>query len=372
MSIDSISGQFQAGFLSGAQQSSSVASGIFMGHAVRQVETPESLLASAAEELTFAADTTDEFELQERKERNKASRAQDDRVRMYQELMHQAGKSEQLNNLKDSLRAQQDARRALDKAREFFPDPSDAWAALIELAEELKASGGEKALVRELEEAISGLEEREGPAIRAGVQGALAASGFPELGSSDDMRDFYRQTVCEFSTVNEVFAHIQQTYGGDFEAAMDFLFSALSADIGSDMPSMGVSHLESVHGNLGKVRLTQSAYRLCEEMLGRWENVHGMPGAGGMTAMGLLGDIVALREVRFLGSMQIEGILAKAHAPDIEKEVLFLQELLMTTRKFPVVLFDDDQGRLKVLDAVQEAVDKAVERDDEWLAQQEG
>ena len=51
---------------------------------------------------------------------------------------------------------------------------------------------------------------------------------------------------------------------------------------------------------------------------------------------------------------------------------LFLQELLTTTRNFPTALFDDEQGRMKVLDAVQEAVDKAVEREDEYLAQQEG
>ena len=88
--------------------------------------------------------------------------------------------------------------------------------------------------------------------------------------------------------------------------------------------------------------------------------------------MELLGDIVGLREKRFIGSAQIEAILAKAGAPDIEREVLFLQELLGTTRKFPSALFDDDQGRMKVLDAVQDAVDRAVEREDEYLAQQEG
>ena len=88
--------------------------------------------------------------------------------------------------------------------------------------------------------------------------------------------------------------------------------------------------------------------------------------------MGLLGDIVALREKRFIGAAQIDAILAKAGAPDIEREVLFLQELLSTTRKFPSALFDDDQGHMTVLDAVQESVDRAIEREDEYLANQEG
>ena len=154
---------------------------------------------------------------------------------------------------------------------------------------------------------------------------------------------------------------------------MDFLFSALGADLASDQPSMGEAHLESVQSSLGQVRLTQSAYRLCEKMMDRWANVHGVkPREGSLTAMSLLGEIMDLRTKRFLGSALIEGILAKSGAPDIEREVLFLQELLSTTRNFPTALFDDEQGRMKVLDAVQEAVDNAVEREDEFLAQQEG
>ena len=372
MAINSISGAFHAEEQIRHTDTSSV-KGSFMGNAVVQQPSPESLLADAAEELTFSADTTDDFELEERKERDKIKKFEEDRVRLYQELMHEAGKSEQLNQMRDSLRNRADSRRALDKAREYFPDPSDAWAALMQMRDELRAEGADKALLGDVEAALAEMDEKEGPAVRAGIQGALAASGFGELGGSDDMRDFYRRTVCEFSSVNEVFAHVMEKYGGDFDKAMDFLFSALSADMASDEPSMGIRHLESVHDTLGKVRLTQSAYRLCETLVDRWHRVHDVPvREGGLTAMELLGDIVGLREKRFIGSAQIEAILAKAGAPDIEREVLFLQELLGTTRKFPSALFDDDQGRMKVLDAVQDAVDRAVEREDEYLAQQEG
>lgn len=372
MAIESIAQQFQTQFTLGAHQDVA-AKGSFMGRAVSQISTPESLLASAAEELTFAVDTTDDFELEERKERDKKLQSQDERVRMYQELMHEAGKGEQINQLRDSLRARADGQRALDKAREYFPDPSDAWAALREIADELKSSGSDTEVLREVEEAIAQLEEQEGPAIRSGVQGALAARGFPELGGMDDMRDLYRQTVCEFGAVIDVFSHVMQEYEGDFQKAMDFLFAALSADIAADVPSMGPSHLESVYGSLGKVRLAQSAYRLCEDVMGRWEGLHGIrQGAGGLTPMKLLGDVLSLGEKRFLGAAQVEAIMVKASPPDVEREVIFLQELINASRKFPSALFGDDTGRMKVLDAMQEAVDQAVEREDEWLAQQDG
>ena len=372
MPIDAIQNPFGSYAAQGAAPAAAE-SGRFMGCAVQVAPTPEELLADAAEELSFSADTTDDFELEERKEKDKSMQAQTERVRLYQELMHQAGKSEQMGKLRDSLRAREDSRRALDKAREFFPDPSDAWAALLEIRDELKKSGADPALVRDLEDAASEMEERDGAAIRAGIQGALTAGGYDDVGTADALRDLYRQTACSFTSVGDVFENIQSEHGGDFDRAMDFLFSALSADIASDSPSMGRAHLEGVHESLGKVRLTQSAYRLCQSMLQRWEDVHGIKNVqNGLTAMQLLKDVLSFKEMRFLGGVHIEPLLQKAHAPDIEHEVLFLQELLSTARSFPVALFDDEQGRMKVMDAVQEAVDQAIAREDEYLAQQGG
>ena len=179
MGIDSITNPFQAGFSAqSSQTAATMAQGMFMGRVVSQIQTPESLLANAAEELSFAVDTTDDFELEERKERDKAIQSQAERVRMYQELMHEAGKGEKLNDLRDSLRTRSDSQRALDKAKEYFPDPTDAWAALLEARDELKQAGVDKAVLEDIDAALAELEQNEGAAIRAGMQGALAAGDF--------------------------------------------------------------------------------------------------------------------------------------------------------------------------------------------------
>ena len=334
-----------------AAGSHAAATGLLMGQAAQLVDSPMDLLADAAEELTFGADTTDEFELEDREERDRAAEAMEERVRLYQDLMHEAGKSEDIDRLRDGIRAREGQESALRQARSRFPDPSDAWAALAGV--------------------LADLEREAGPQIRAGIQGALAAAGFADLGSSEDLRALYRQTVCDFRTVNDVFAHVQEQYGDiGFDRAMDFLFRALGNDLATDVPSMETRHLEHVQSSLGQVRLLQSAHVLCEKLLQRWETVHG--GRASCSPLELLGDIVALRNENFIGSLQIDRIAAKANAPDIEREVLFLQELLNTARSFPSSLFDGDQGRMKVIDAIQEAVDGAIEREDAFLASQEG
>ena len=88
--------------------------------------------------------------------------------------------------------------------------------------------------------------------------------------------------------------------------------------------------------------------------------------------MTLLGDIIGLSEKKFLSGMQVDVLMRKSGARDPEQEVLFLQELINAARKFPPALFGDDAGRLKVISAMQEAVDSAVTREDEWLAQMDG
>ena len=371
MPIESVNTAFQTQSMQQPAAQVSAQQGVFMGHAVVAAESPESLLADAAEELGFSVDNTKDYDVSERKQRDQKDLSQLERVRLYEQLMHQAGKGEKINQLVESIKKRSADPRGIERqARETFSDPSDAWAALKTAAQRLRDEGASPEQIRAVEQAAENMERTDGVAIRTGVQGALSAAGFESIGEPDSLKNLYRSTVGEFSSVNEVFASVQKAYGNDFEKAMDFLFAAISSDINSDTPSMEKSHLESVHSKLGLVRLTQSGFRLCRDQMNRWQDVHGVKNSQ-LDAMGLLGEIVNLRGKAFLSAGNIKQIVDKANPPDIEKEVLFTQDLLKTTRQFPSALFDDDAGRMKVLTAVQEAVDEVVQREDDWLASME-
>ena len=167
----------------GDRQTADAATGSLLGRTATVAESPMSLLADAAEELTFGADTTDDFELSERKERQSTEDALAERVQLYKELMHQAGKGEALDRMKDGLRAKQGKEDALREALSHFPDPSDAWAALSDALREFEGDPGvAPGTIDGIRAAIAELEATQGPAIRAGVQGALASAGFDEIG----------------------------------------------------------------------------------------------------------------------------------------------------------------------------------------------
>ncbi|MDR3175518.1 MAG: type III secretion system gatekeeper subunit SctW [Desulfovibrio sp.] len=356
--------QGQTGGASGTQ----AASGVFMGRAAAVVDNPMSLLANAAEELTFSVDTTDEFALSEREEEDKAPKAREELLRLYKELMHQAGKSGELNRLVDQLRNSVSKSEVARQTRERFPDPSDAYAALDHALEELEREGASRECLRAVKDARDDILTNEGPAVRAGIQAMLSAQGYRDLDGGDALRGLYRRAVCDFSGVNELFNHILDKYGQDkFDQAMNFLTRTLSSDLSADVPSMEKAHLENVNANLGLVRLVQSAYAQCVKVMDRWRDVHGIEDCR-LDARTLLGKILALREENFLGAASFERMAAEAGPPDIEREVLFLQELMRMTRSLPSQLFDGHGGYMKVLEAVQDAVDNAIGREDAFYA----
>jgi type III secretion protein W len=84
--------------------------------------------------------------------------------------------------------------------------------------------------------------------------------------------------------------------------------------------------------------------------------------------MGFLKDVLDLKKNRFLAARDIDGLLEKAKAPDVEREVLFFQELLSTSRNFSALFFESAEERIKFIGAVQESVDAAILREDEALA----
>lgn len=370
MSIEGVASPFSPEVFSqaGEVRGGSSVQGSFMGHEVRVENSAESLLADAAEELGFAVDRTKDYELSERKVRDDSISKRT--AELYRALMEKAGQSERMNELVDALKSAATRQAMTESLERLFSDASDAWSALDYAMEQLEKDGSVSRAQKELVRAFAeDYASQNAKSIRLGMQGALSGQGFPELGGTDETRGLYRQAVGEFSSVREVFTDIRGRFGDNFGRAMDFLFSAISEDIQSEVPSMGKPHLQSVMEKLGLVRLTQSAFLLCEDVVNRWTNVHQV--RSGLTAMGLLGDAMDLRDAAYPSARDAQAIAAKSGAPDIERTVLFLQEFLAAFRRFPTGLFDDDARRMQALDAVQAALDEAIEEEDEFLSRQE-
>ena len=52
---------------------------------------------------------------------------------------------------------------------------------------------------------------------------------------------------------------------------------------------------------------------------------------------------------------------------DVEAKIYFLRELLAIVRKLPLAIYNDPQDRLRLIDALQSSLDKAIEEEEELL-----
>ncbi len=198
--------------------------------------------------------------------------------------------------------------------------------------------------------------------------GYSEAQHFSEVAPEEELRNFYREAVCSFEDAEDVFKNIQERFGTiDFEKGMDFLFHTLSLDLSTDVPSMEKVHLEHVIGKLEKVRLLQSAFVIYSNVLERWDRVHEQKNCS-LKPIDLLKNMLQLGKQRYLGATHVDDVVKKANPPNIELEVLFTQELFMAVRSTPPLLFEDSDAMPKVIDAFQASLDKAIKREDEYLA----
>ena len=79
----------------------------------------------------------------------------------------------------------------------------------------------------------------------------------------------------------------------------------------------------------------------------------------------LMKEVLPLKDQRFVDASKIDAITKTFNIRDDEATIFFLRELHSVIRKLPLKIFDDDQSRLRVLTAIQDALDHAIDEEEE-------
>jgi type III secretion protein W len=82
----------------------------------------------------------------------------------------------------------------------------------------------------------------------------------------------------------------------------------------------------------------------------------------------LVSSLLELAEASWLSGAQVEKIVREQRLRSTEAEIYFLRELADLVRALPLKIFKEPEQRLKMVDAVQEALDKAIEQEEAELA----
>ena len=195
-----------------------------------------------------------------------------------------------------------------EEMEKIFPDPSVRFGVIQAMAADLGGGGGDgtsqEALREHLQEYGATLEKEHGPAIAAGNNIAPVLNELVQARPQDagDVRDFYRQSVLGYQSPSASYRHIASHLGqfsgrqdlpGEtpvadgpefekhFSATIDFLTSALAADLAASRPSGEPAQLGEVVDGLQQVRFLGNAHNSSRDLLTKFHKTtnNSVPGS---------------------------------------------------------------------------------------------
>jgi type III secretion protein W len=89
--------------------------------------------------------------------------------------------------------------------------------------------------------------------------------------------------------------------------------------------------------------------------------------SSGAEADRLMGRLLELTEQSWINSSQVSAALGELRLQPIEAEIYLLRELADIVRAFPLKMFAELDRRERLIDAVQQALDEAIEREEQAL-----
>ncbi len=78
-------------------------------------------------------------------------------------------------------------------------------------------------------------------------------------------------------------------------------------------------------------------------------------------------EILPLKDQRFVDPAKFRSLADRVGIRDIEQTIYFLRELHLIVSKLPMKIFNDPEDRLRMVTALQDAMDAAVDEEDELL-----
>lgn len=256
--------------------------------------------------------------------------------------------------------------RILADVRLSFTDVSHQYAALLHALETTAGGAGASSsgLRTALDAALEYLGREQGPAVRAGLNTTVIASEYAEqgLGGVQRLRDFYRGTVLGFVDLETAYRQVIEAYGEDgFQRATGFLIKAAGAELMSQGPSIDRAELRSIIDHLYYLEVLGNMQRACAGLMKRMQTQFHEPAA--RSGRALMARLMGLRMDPSIGSQGVLAMLNYLGITGAAARIYLLRELRQLVWEIPLKACKDMQGRQKLLKGMQEALDSEIAKE---------
>ena len=341
-----------------------IATGHFEGQQI-QLDDELAMLTDSAEEISLHnSETAESKHTSERKK--EATKSMDimnlEAIEQYLDCAQTYEDPEQLVQLAKRMLSAMDTPGKL--ARQQHRDsPTDQFVALQYALQLGEKEGAPAKVLDAIREAIDDLEMECGPRIRADINTVgVASEGASGRGEVLDFQRTYKDVVLGDPSLSGTLKMALDRFGNsDFEAGLDKLVRALGQDLAAQRPSGDITRLQNLVQDLYNLRVTATVLDAARELHTLMQEKHGaMPG----TPVGLMKDLVGISAEKWVGAARFTSIAERFGAKEPEAQIRFLTNLKSLLRDMPVQIFVDGDQRQNLFNAVQEALDAAIDREE--------
>jgi type III secretion protein W len=353
-----------AGLQSRAQGGSQAAVGQFAGQPV-QIDDADSMLADAAREVSLHH--AEQLESKHAADRRKEGRRSFESlsIEAILDYMQQARVCEdagQLAQLAGRLLSGQGDPAHL--AQQAFGEPSAQFMALHFALQQGERDGAAQEVLAELRELLQDLEMLHGPAIRADINTLATAA---EVGTSrPDIAQFqatYRDVVLgETSLAGTLKLAVERFGDQDFALGLQRLTQALGQDIAATRPSCAPARLQTLLTDLFQLGVVAAVLDGCKELQATLGQKYGVCG---MTPVLLMRGLIDVSAEKWASAQRFTSLSERCGMREAEPQVHFLTGIRGLLRGMPERVFASSEQRQLVFDAAQEALDAAIDREEE-------
>lgn len=361
----------------GLAESRANATGRLRGEEVQKERSIESLVEDSFEEATeqadFSATAQSESVDVEEVEVEDLSTIIEDRIKKQDKLkddLESARTGLDAAKIRQLLAALEgkgdaDADEVLRELAARFGDPTDQYAALDAVLQELGRRRGQKNLKKAAKQASDTLWEQHQEEIVAGLHAAPVAQRFAhgDVEQFQALREAYRTQVLEQPTMLQSLKNLRQRFGDDhLDRQIKFLIGAAGRDLDALVSSVEKTRLEQTVGDLSRLELIGSmrsqAGRIVTRMTRRFGRI-------GQRDWDLLQGTLELMEDKWSGAQKVEAMTDSLSLPALESRIYYVRELNAFLRDLPIKAYDDLEGRDRLLEGSQEALDHLIEKEEE-------
>ncbi|MDH5857324.1 type III secretion system gatekeeper subunit SctW [Lampropedia aestuarii] len=249
--------------------------------------------------------------------------------------------------------------------REHLGNSTSQYLALQYALGQGEQEGASQEVLERLREAIDDLEMAHGPAIRADLNTIeAAADGDSPPAEVQRFQQTYQDVVLGEASIHKTLDVLLERHGEQgLRQGLERLQKALGLDVTATRPSTDCAHLQSLMQDLYQLSVVETILESCDSLLHSLSQKHGVQLE---SPIALLREMVSISNEQWVSHSRLGNLAHKFAGDAAAPQITLLQAVKGMLRDMPTPIFKDSDQRTRTFNAVQEALDIAIDREEDY------